>query len=86
MAADVLRVTCDQWKQRVSVTSSIAPEKLLRRLQKIKKRSTFWPHHQSGAVKVFNGNHVKAPRHQIQKTNDDDNQVGGNDENGSLQL
>lgn len=83
---DVLRVTCDQWKQRVSVTSSIAPEKLLRRLQKIKKRSTFWPHHQSGAVKVFNGNHVKAPRHQIQKTNDDDNQVGGNDENGSLQL
>ncbi|KAG0608783.1 hypothetical protein M758_8G131900 [Ceratodon purpureus] len=40
---DVERVACDQWTQQVTITSSIDPEKLLKRLQKFKKRSTFWP-------------------------------------------
>lgn len=57
---DVERVTCDQWKQKVTVTSSVPAEKLLKRLQKIKKRSTFWPQQEfNGAVKVMNTNQAQ---------------------------
>ena len=84
MGADVHRVTCDQWKQKVTVTSSIAPERLLKRLQKIKKRTTFWPHHKSGVVKVFDGNRVNnidaQQQQNVQKGNDHENPVGSNDE------
>ncbi|KAG0564748.1 hypothetical protein KC19_8G136400 [Ceratodon purpureus] len=86
---DVQRVSCDQWKQKVTVTSAIAPERLLKRLQKIKKRTIFWPHQQSGAIKVFNGNQVKgnqAHHHHNQKVNDSENLVGSDDENSFLQL
>jgi len=62
-------VTCDQWKQKVTVTSTIAPEKLLARLQKLKKRSTLWPQQVAGAVKVFNGNQVKDQQAQQQQQN-----------------
>lgn len=54
---DVQGVTSDQWKQNVSVTSTVAPEKLLKRVQKIKKRTTFWLQQgQAGAVQVPNNN------------------------------
>ena len=74
------RVTCDQWSQKVTVTSSIAAERLLKRIQKIKKRSTFWPQHQPGAAKASNGH-----QGQVQDNQKLANQVT-NDENAPQQL
>jgi copper chaperone CopZ len=84
---DVQRVTCDQWKQKVSVTSTIAPEKLLARLQKLKKRSTLWPQQVAGAVKVFNGNQVnqQAQQQQNNKSNNQNENQILTDENSSVQ-
>lgn len=85
--ADVQRVSCDQWKQKVTVTSSIAAEKLLARLQKIKKRSTFWPQQVAGAVTVFNGNQVNQQQKNQTKSNLNDNENQDiNDENSSVQV
>jgi copper chaperone CopZ len=78
--ADVQRVTCDQWSQKVTVTSCIAAERLLKRIQKIKKRSTFWPQHQPGAAKASNGH-----QGQVQHNQKLPNQVT-NDENAPQQL
>ncbi|KAG0600491.1 hypothetical protein M758_11G038500 [Ceratodon purpureus] len=70
---DVQRVTCDQWSQKVTVTSSIAADRLLKRLQKIKKRSTFWPQQQFNGGKGSNGNQVQLQQNQKlnQVTNDE---------------
>ncbi|XP_024358899.1 uncharacterized protein [Physcomitrium patens] len=73
---DVQRVACDQWNQKVTVTSGLAPEKLLMRLQKIKKRTTFWPQQSSDRAKVFNGNQ------QNQKLSNNENHVSNNDKHG----
>ena len=80
MPSDVQRVTCDQWKQKVTVTSAgIAPERLLKRLQKIKKRTTFWPtHHQyNTSGDVVNGTNQLMKLH---KTTDR-SQLSQDDEN-----
>jgi len=84
---DVQRVACDQWKQKVTVTSTIAPEKLLARLQKLKKRSTFWPQQVAGAVKVFNGNQVnqQAQQQQNNKSNNHNESQILVDENSLVQ-
>lgn len=80
MLADVQRVSCNQWQQKVTVTSSIAAEKLLARLQKIKKRSTFWPQ-QQGAPNGPKINHqVMQQQQQQQQQNQKVTDENDNDE------
>ena len=81
--ADVERVTCDQWNKSVTVTSTVAPERLLKRVQKIKKLSTFWPQQQQQSGNGQNGNLQQAQFWQQQQQQQRQQQAGNVQQNNN---